>query len=49
MPNDGGTTGRILDVVIVGAGFGGMYMLHRLRGLGMTARVFESGTGVGGT
>ena len=37
------------DVVVVGAGFAGMYMLHRLRGLGMRARVFEQGTGVGGT
>ena len=38
-----------VDVVIVGAGFGGMYMLHRLRGLGMSAKVFEAGSGVGGT
>ncbi len=38
-----------LDVVVVGAGFGGLCMLHRLRGLGLTARVFEAGTGVGGT
>ncbi len=37
------------DVVIVGAGFAGMYMLHRLRGLGFTSRVLEAGTGVGGT
>jgi cyclohexanone monooxygenase len=37
------------DVVIVGAGFAGMYMLQRLRGLGMSARVFEAGSGVGGT
>ncbi|MCR9278767.1 MAG: NAD(P)/FAD-dependent oxidoreductase [Pseudomonadaceae bacterium] len=37
------------DVVIVGAGFAGMYMLHRLRGMGLTARVFEQGDGVGGT
>src|SRR3954466_16247906 len=37
------------DVVIVGAGFAGMYMLHRLRGLGLSARVFEQGDGVGGT
>jgi cyclohexanone monooxygenase len=37
------------DAVIVGAGFAGLYMLHRLRGLGLTARVFESGSGVGGT
>ncbi len=39
----------IVDAVIVGAGFAGMYMLHRLRGLGFTARVFEAGSGVGGT
>jgi cyclohexanone monooxygenase len=37
------------DAVIVGAGFAGMYMLHRLRGLGMSARVFEAADGVGGT
>ncbi len=37
------------DVVVVGAGFSGMYMLHRLRGLGFSARVFEQGSGVGGT
>ncbi len=47
-PGSGAPAGGC-DVVIVGAGFGGMYMLHRLRGLGMTARVFEAGTGVGGT
>src|SRR5215831_780098 len=39
----------VFDVMIVGAGFAGMYMLHRLRGLGMSARVFEAGSGVGGT
>lgn len=37
------------DVVIVGAGFAGMYMLHQVRGLGMSARVYEAGDGVGGT
>src|ERR1700744_6528841 len=37
------------DVVIVGAGFGGMYMLHRLRQLGMSAVIFDVATGVGGT
>lgn len=41
-------TSRV-DAVIVGAGFAGLYMLHRLRGLGLTARVFEAGDGVGGT
>jgi cyclohexanone monooxygenase len=38
-----------VDAVIVGAGFAGLYMLHRLRGLGLTARVFEAGGDVGGT
>ena len=37
------------DAVVVGAGFAGMYMLHRLRGLGLSVRVFETGGGVGGT
>ena len=41
--------GDSYDVVIVGAGFAGMYMLHRLRGLGLSARVFEQGRDVGGT
>ena len=40
---------RDADVVIVGAGFAGMYMLHRVRGLGMSAVVFEAAAGVGGT
>ena len=40
---------REIDAVIVGAGFAGMYMLHRLRGLGFTAVAIEAGTGVGGT
>jgi cyclohexanone monooxygenase len=38
-----------LDAVVVGAGFAGLYMLHRLRGLGLSVRVFEAGGGVGGT
>ena len=37
------------DVIVVGAGFAGMYLLHKLRGLGLTARAFEQGSGVGGT
>ncbi len=37
------------DAVVVGAGFAGMYMLHRLRGLGLSVRVYEQGDGVGGT
>ncbi len=41
--------GAAFDAVVVGAGFAGLYMLHRLRGLGFTARVYEAGGGVGGT
>ena len=37
------------DAIIIGAGISGMFMLYRLRELGMTARVFEAGTDVGGT
>src|SRR5690606_29405747 len=37
------------DAVIVGAGFAGMYMLHRLRGLGLSAHIFEAASDVGGT
>ncbi len=42
-------TKESFDVVVVGAGFAGMYLLHRLRGLGLRARVLEAGGGVGGT
>jgi cyclohexanone monooxygenase len=37
------------DAIVVGAGFAGLYMLHRLRNLGLSVRVFEAGDGVGGT
>jgi len=37
------------DAIVIGAGFAGMYMLHRLRGLGFSVRVYEAGSGVGGT
>ncbi len=37
------------DAVVIGAGFAGLYMLHRLRLLGRRAHVFEAGDGVGGT
>ncbi|MFI4973892.1 MAG: flavin-containing monooxygenase [Caulobacterales bacterium] len=41
-------TGEV-DAVVVGAGFGGMYMLHRLRELGFSVQGFEAGADVGGT
>jgi len=37
------------DAIVIGAGISGLYQLHRLRALGMHVRVFETGTGVGGT
>ena len=37
------------DAIIVGAGMSGLYQLYRLRELGLRVRVFEAGTGVGGT
>jgi cyclohexanone monooxygenase len=38
-----------IDAVVVGAGFSGLYMLHRLSALGMRVRGFEAGSDVGGT
>jgi len=38
-----------VDVVVVGAGFAGLYLLHRLRQMGLTTRVFETASDVGGT
>ena len=39
-----------LDVVVIGAGFAGLYALYRFRDvLGLDVRVFETGDGVGGT
>lgn len=38
------------DAIVIGAGFGGIYMLHKLRDeMGLTVRAFEKGGGVGGT
>src|SRR5471032_222961 len=37
------------DAIIVGAGISGLYQLLKLRELGLKVRVFETGTGVGGT
>jgi cation diffusion facilitator CzcD-associated flavoprotein CzcO len=37
------------DAVIIGAGVSGLYQLYKLRELGLKVRVFETGTGVGGT
>jgi len=46
MADDTGT----VDAVVIGAGFSGLYMLHKLRNqIGLTVRVFEAGGGIGGT
>jgi cation diffusion facilitator CzcD-associated flavoprotein CzcO len=37
------------DTIVIGAGISGLYQLYRLREMGQTVRVFEAGTGVGGT
>ena len=37
------------DAVIIGAGFAGLYALHRLREMGLSVRVYEGASGVGGT
>jgi cyclohexanone monooxygenase len=37
------------DAIVVGTGFGGMYMLHRLRERGLRVRAFEAGDDCGGT
>ncbi|WP_233211375.1 NAD(P)/FAD-dependent oxidoreductase [Mycobacterium sp. shizuoka-1] len=43
------TADDALDVVVVGAGFAGLYALHRFRGQGLSVRVFEAAPEVGGT
>jgi len=46
---EGGAQGAEVDVVVVGAGFSGLYLLHKLRGLGLRVRVLEAADDVGGT
>src|SRR5258708_4415218 len=45
-PNNAAATDY--DVVIIGAGFAGLYALYKLRGVGHHCRLYEAGTGVGG-
>jgi cation diffusion facilitator CzcD-associated flavoprotein CzcO/acetyl esterase/lipase len=47
--NQPGTVPEQLDAVVVGAGFSGLYLLHRLRQLGFSVKVFDSASDVGGT
>jgi cyclohexanone monooxygenase len=41
--------GAQVDVAVVGAGFGGLYMVHKAREAGLSVQGFEAGGGVGGT
>ncbi|HIF10232.1 MAG TPA: hypothetical protein EYQ81_10600 [Sneathiellales bacterium] len=48
MSTNGGTS-QIYDAIVVGSGISGMYQLYRLRELGLSVKVFEAGSDVGGT
>jgi cyclohexanone monooxygenase len=43
------TPAGVLDAVVVGAGFSGLYAIHLLHKQGLSLRAFEAGSGVGGT
>ena len=47
-PGETGTRMDELDAVVIGAGFSGIYALHKLRQLGLRCRLYETGDGVGG-
>ncbi|MGI8608884.1 MAG: flavin-containing monooxygenase [Candidatus Dormibacteria bacterium] len=44
-----GSRGTEIEVLVVGSGISGIYMLHKLRQMGSNAVVFEKAPGVGGT
>ena len=43
------SSGALLDVIVVGAGFAGVYAVYKFRRLGFSVRAFEAGDDVGGT
>jgi cation diffusion facilitator CzcD-associated flavoprotein CzcO len=47
--NTGDRVGTAVDAVVVGAGFAGLYALHKLRSQGLSVRAFEAAPDVGGT
>ena len=47
-PTEGESIERY-DVVVIGAGFSGLYALHHLRGMGLSVRVYEGAPQLGGT
>ena len=49
MSNKSREENESFDAIVVGAGFAGLCMLHRLKTAGLSVKSFEVGTGVGGT
>src|SRR5579872_5112821 len=49
MPDASHPPPRHFDVAIVGGGLAGLYAIYRLRGMGLTVRAYEAGSGIGGT
>ncbi|TBR10768.1 MAG: NAD(P)/FAD-dependent oxidoreductase [Rugosibacter sp.] len=50
IPNTSSGQVEVFDAVVIGAGFAGLYALHRLRDqMGLSARVFDVASDVGGT
>ena len=49
MESKGPTQTESVDALIVGAGLAGLYMLQKLKLQGLTAKIVEAGSGVGGT
>ena len=47
--NKSANTGKDFDVIVVGAGFAGLYLIHKIRELGLSVKVFEKADDVGGT
>ena len=45
---DGEQSKLELDAVVIGGGFGGVYLLHKLRTAGFNVKLIEAGTGLGG-
>ena len=45
MERTGTREAAVFDAVVVGAGFAGLYALHRFRGMGLSVRVLEAGDG----
>ncbi len=48
-PEAARAVGTDFDAIVIGAGFAGLYALHRLRKSGHAVRLLEAGSGVGGT